>query len=184
MSDKSCGASFGATAPDSSLVISSRLAMKRLSRSDSSMTVPSNSAFSLSVSLSARSRSVPAEPSTEASGVFRSWEIEVSSAERSRSVSAVRSTRSMSSTRRTRSMASAPWSISASSRRRWSGVSRGPGLSLSMPTTPMAPRPVCIGRNSRLAPGRVSEPRPAARSFSQVHFAAAMSASSRVSSGG
>ena len=108
ISDRSCGASFGATAPDSSLVMSSRLAMKRLSRSDSSMIVASSSAFSPSVSLSARSRSVPAEPSTEASGVFRSWEIEVSSAERNRSVSAVRSTRSMSSTSCTRSMASAP----------------------------------------------------------------------------
>ena len=44
------------------------------------------------------SRSVPAAPSTAASGVFRSWEIEVSSAERKRSVSAARSTRSISST--------------------------------------------------------------------------------------
>ena len=33
------GAVFGTMAPDSSLVMSSRLAMKRLSRSDSSMTV-------------------------------------------------------------------------------------------------------------------------------------------------
>ena len=39
ISDRSCGASFGATAPDSSLVMSRRLAMKRLSRSDSSMIV-------------------------------------------------------------------------------------------------------------------------------------------------
>ena len=64
------------------------------------------------------------------------------------------------------------------------GVSNGPGLSLSIPITPMAPRPVCMGRNRRLAPGSVSEPRPAARSFSQAHFAAARSASSSVSSGG
>jgi len=35
-------------------------------------------------------------------------------------------------------------------------------LSLSMPTTPIAPRPVRIGRNNRLAPGSVSAPRPAA----------------------
>ena len=40
-------------------------------------------------------------------------------------------------------------------------MSRGPGLSLSMPTMPMAPRPVRMGRNSRFAPGSVSEPRPA-----------------------
>ena len=44
----------------------------------------------------------------------------------------------------------------ASSSRRSSGVRSGPGLSLSMPTTPMAPRPVRMGRNSRLAPGSVS----------------------------
>ena len=82
--------------------------MKRLSRSDSSMIVASSSAFSPSLSLSERSRIVPAEPSTEASGVLRSCEIDVSSAERSRSVSAVRSMRSMFSTSCTRSMASAP----------------------------------------------------------------------------
>ena len=158
--------------------------MKRLSRSDSSMIVARRSAFSPSPSFCPNSRSVPAAPSTAASGVFRSWEIEVSSAERSRSVSAARSTRSISSTSLTRSIASAPWSRSASSSRRWSGVSRGPGLSLSIPMTPMAPRPVCIGRNSRLAPGSVSDPRPAARLFSHAHFAAAISASSRMSSGG
>ena len=61
--------------------------MKRLSRSDSSMMVASRSAFSASVSAVARSRNVPAAPSTAASGVLRSCEIEVSSAERSRSVS-------------------------------------------------------------------------------------------------
>ena len=184
ISCRSCGAMFGVTAPDSSLVMSSRLAMKRLSRSDSSITVASSSAFSPSPSLPPRSRSVLAEPSTAASGVFRSCEIEVSSAERSRSVSTVRLTRSMSSTSRTRSTASAPWSINASSSRRSSGVSSGPCLSLSMPTTPIAPRPVRIGRNRRLAPGSVSEPRPAARSFCQAHLAAAMSASSSTSSGG
>ena len=53
-----------------------------------------------------------------------------------------------------------------------------------MPTTPTAPRPVLIGRNSRFAPGSVSEPRPAERFFSQHHFAAARSASSSMSSGG
>ena len=136
--------------------------MKRLSRSDSSMMVAEQiGLLGLARACPTRSRSVPAAPSTAASGVLRSCEIEVSSAERSRSVSTVRLARSMSSTRWTRSIASAPWSISASSRRRWSGVSSGPGLSLSMPTTPIAPRPVRIGRNRRLAPGSVSEPRPA-----------------------
>ncbi len=126
----------GSTAPDSSLVMSRRLAMNRLSRSDSSMIVASSSARSAPVSLGERSRSAPAAPSTAASGVFRSCEIEVSRAERKRSVSTVRRTSAMSSTRCTRSIASALWSISASSSRRWSGVSNGPGLSLSRPTTP------------------------------------------------
>ncbi len=142
--------------------------MKRLSRSDSSIMVPSSSLFWSPVSASERSRKVPAAPRIAASGVLRSWEIEVRSAERSRSVSTVRLTRSMSSTRWTRSMASALWSISASSSRRSSGVSSGPGLSLSMPIMPIAPRPVRIGRNRRLAPGSVSEPRPAVRSFSHA----------------
>ena len=100
--------------------MSSRLAMKRLSLSDSSMIVASRSAFSASLSLLPMSRSAPAAPSTAASGVLRSCEMEVSSADRSRSVSATRSTRSISSTSRTRSIASAPWSSNASSSRRWS----------------------------------------------------------------
>ena len=108
--------------------------MNRLSRSDSSMIVASRSACSLSESLFGQVlQRAPAAPSIAASGVFRSCEIEVSSAERRRSVSIERLARSMSSTRWTRSMASAAWSISASSRRRSSGVSSGPGLSLSMP---------------------------------------------------
>ena len=107
-------------APNSSLVMSSRLAMNRFSRSASSMMVASRSALAASSSDFAMSRRAPAAPSTEASGVLRSCEIEVRSADRSRSVSIVRLTRSMSSTRRTRSIASAAWSIRASSRRRWS----------------------------------------------------------------
>ena len=42
--------------------------------------------------------------------------------------------------------------------------------------SPIAPRPVRSGRNSRLAPGSVSEPRPAGRSLSQAQLAAARSA--------
>ena len=49
--------------------------------------------------LPTRSRKVPPAPRMAASGVLRSWEIEVSSAERRRSVSTVRLTRSMSATR-------------------------------------------------------------------------------------
>ena len=86
----------------------------------------------------------------EASGVRRSWEIEVSSAERSRSVSAC-SARVVDVARQfSRSIASAAWSDSESSSRRWSGVSSGPGSSRSRPITPTTPRPVRIGRNSRL----------------------------------
>ena len=96
----------------------------------------------------------PAAPSTAASGVLRSCEIEVSSAERSRSVSTVRLTRSMSSTRCTRSIASAPWSISASSSRRWSGVSSGPVLSLSMPTTPIGAAPGAHRQEQPLGAGQ------------------------------
>ena len=91
----------------------------------------------------------------------RSCEIEVSSAERSRSVSASSARGRHPRPELTRSIASAAWSASASSSRCWSGVSSGPGSSRSMPTTPTAPRPVRIGRNSRLAPGSVSAPRPA-----------------------
>src|SRR5262249_59221100 len=52
-------------------------------------------------------RNAPAAPKTAASGVRRSCEIEVKSAERNRSASVARLARSRSSTRRTRSMASA-----------------------------------------------------------------------------
>ena len=51
ISPRSCSAAFGTMAPDSSLVMSSRLAMKRLSRSDSSMMVASRSRFSRVVRL-------------------------------------------------------------------------------------------------------------------------------------
>ena len=122
----------------SSLVMSSRLAMKRLSRSDFVDDGRQQIGLLAVAERVAKGRAAfPPTPSTAASGVLRSCEIEVSSAERRRSVSAVRLARSMSSTRWTRSIASALWSISASSRRRWSGVSSGPGLSLSMPTTPI-----------------------------------------------
>ena len=65
ISPTSCSAVFGTMAPDSSLVMSSRLAMKRLSRSDSSITVASRSRFSASLRPLARSRMVLAAPSTD-----------------------------------------------------------------------------------------------------------------------
>ena len=46
------------------------------------------------------------------------------------------------------------------------------------------PRLVAMGRKSRLAPGRVSAPRPAGVPRWNTHFAAARSESSRMSSGG
>ena len=106
---------FGSIAPDSILVMSSRLAMKRLSRSDSSMHGAEQIPLGrLRPALRRNSRSVPAAPMIEASGVFRSCEIEVSSAERRRSASAASLALSRSSTSLTRSMASAAWSVSAS----------------------------------------------------------------------
>ena len=72
--------------------------------------------------------------------------------------------------RLTRSIASAAWSASASISRCWSGVSSGPGSSRMMPTTPSGPRPVRSGWNSHLAPGNVSEPRPATWFFSHAPF--------------
>ena len=64
-----------------------------------------------------------------------------------------------------------------------SGVSSGPGLSLSMPTTPIAPRPVRMGRNRRwrraACPSRVRR-----AVVSPAHLAAARSAASSWSSGG
>ena len=72
ISPRSCGAAFGTTAPDSSLVMSSRLAMKRLSRSDSSMMVASRSALLGIARGRWRDRAAsPAAPSTEASGVLQ-----------------------------------------------------------------------------------------------------------------
>ena len=65
--------------------------MKRLSRSDSSMMVASRSALAVVVEGAGQDPcSAPAAPRMEASGVLRSCEIEVSSAERSRSASTVR----------------------------------------------------------------------------------------------
>ena len=110
----------------------------------------------------ARARLV-AEPRIEASGVRRSCEIEVSSADRSRSVSSASRARSISAARL----------IALDRQRRLVGqriekpraVRRQQAVRAdreSMPMTPTAPRPVRIGRNSRLAPGNVSAPRPAA----------------------
>ena len=50
---------LGAIAPDSSLVMSSRLAMKRLRRSDSSITVANSSTFSASLRFDEKSRKAP-----------------------------------------------------------------------------------------------------------------------------
>ena len=88
------------SAPDSSLVMSSRLAMNRLSRSDF-VDDGREQIGLLGFGRACRKDRAACRqrPSTAASGVLRSCEIEVSSAERSRSVSTVRLTRSMSSTR-------------------------------------------------------------------------------------
>ena len=109
--------------------MSSRLPMKRFSRSASSTIVPSSASLRRPRPGSRRcDRRLVADPRIEASGVRRSCEIEVSRAERSRSVSACSRARCRSRARLTRSIASAAWSVSASSSRCWSGVSSGAGL--------------------------------------------------------
>ena len=75
ISPMSCRAVLGLIEPDSSLVMSSRLAMKRLSRSDSSRMVATRSALALSSRAPDKSLSVPAAPTMAASGVFRSCEM-------------------------------------------------------------------------------------------------------------
>ncbi len=107
--------------------MSSRLAMKRLRRSASSWIVRDQLVLRRRRRAHRdRSSRLVAEPRIEASGVRRSCEIEVSSAERSRSVSAASRARSTSCARLMRSIASAAWSASASSSRRWSGVEQRP----------------------------------------------------------
>src|SRR5580700_11844943 len=176
--------SLNSIAPDSRRVMSRRLATNRFRRSASSCRVPSNSSRSVALYFSGKLRRLDTVPRIEASGVRRSCEIEVSSAARSRSVSA--STRASSSplASEIRSIATAAWSHSASSSRRSSGVSNGPPVSRSIPITPTGPLPVRNGKNNRLTPGKVSAPRPAARLCSQVQRAAAISAASSWSSGG
>ena len=134
--------------------MSRRLETNRFSRSASSCKVASSSSRSASPYFSGKLRRLDTVPMIEASGVRRSCEIEVSSAARSRSVSA--STRASSSplASEMRSIATAAWSHSASSSRRSSGVSNGPGASRSIPITPTGPLPVRSGRNSRLPPGK------------------------------
>ena len=79
----------GATAPDSSRVMSRRLPMKRFSRSASSWIVAIISPLGAFVERPrVGSFRLVADPRMEASGVRRSWEMEVSRAEPSRSVSA------------------------------------------------------------------------------------------------
>ena len=81
--------------------------MKRFSRSASSWIVLIISRLALSSSASGWVFRLVADPRMEASGVRRSWEMEVSRAERSRSVSAASLARSTSRARWIRSMASA-----------------------------------------------------------------------------
>ena len=148
-------ARFGATAPDSSRVMSRRLAMKRLSRSDSSMMVASSSALAAS---SSTCREVP-------QGAGRAQDRgERRLADRARSRSAApraggRSRRPASPARHPRPGARArsrapPGRTSASSRRRCSGVRSGPGLSLSMPTTPIVAAAGPHGQEQALGAGQ------------------------------
>ncbi len=164
--------------------MSSTLPTKRVSRSASSCTVPSSSSRVCASNVGQNFRKLVIEPMMEASGVFRSCEIEVSSAARKRSVSPVTRASSMPAASEMRSIATAAWSASASSRRRSSGDSSVLSFGRSSPMTPTSPRSVRSGRNRRLAPGSVSEERPATWPRLQLHLAAARSASSSSSSGG
>ena len=138
ISPRSCSAVFGTMAPDSSLVMSSRLAMKRLSRSDSSM-------IGARADRASRRRvELAGEIAQRAGGAEHRGERRlqiVRDRGQQRRAQPVGLDRALDPVhvldQCTRSIASAPWSISASSSRRWSGVSSGPGLSLSMPTTPI-----------------------------------------------
>ena len=185
ISPTSCGVALGTTAPDSSLVISSRLAMNRFSRSASSMMVASRSALAASSSDFAMSRRAPAAPSTAASGVLRSWEIDVSSADRSRSVS---------------DRALHPVDVldqaDALDRQRGlidQGIQQAPLVRRQQRAWLVAVDPDDADRcrapvaSAGTATWRRAACRsrgPPARSFSQAHLAAARSASSSVSSGG
>ena len=186
ISPRSCSAAFGTMAPDSSLVMSSRLAMKRLSRSDSSMMVASRSRFSrVGRASPARSRSVPAAPSTDGKRRLeivrdRGQQRRAQAVGLDRALDAVHVLDQMHPLDRQRALIDQRVEQAALVRRQ-----QRPGpVVVDADRRRSAPRPVRIGRNSRLAPGSVSEPRPAAGRCSRPSCAAARSASSSVSSGG
>ena len=95
ISATSAGKSCGVTLLASSRVMSRTLPTKRVRRSASSCTVASSSSRVGSSKFGQNFRKLVMEPMMEASGVFRSCEIEVSSAERMRSVSPVTCASSM-----------------------------------------------------------------------------------------
>ena len=124
-------------------------------------------------------RSDVAAPVIEASGVFRSCDSEASNAERSRSVFGgnprfVDAACKLYALDRDGGLVAKrieqPALVGSKQRRRFAASS-------ARPRRPK-PRPVPIGRNSRLAPASVSAPRPAGLLFSNAHLAAPRSASS------
>ena len=155
--------------------MSSRLAMKRFSRSASSWMVREQLALGVPRRASAGvAPSVPAAPRMAASGVRRSCEIEVSSAERSRSVSAASSAR-----------VDVLDELDALDReRRLVGqrIEQAPLLGRQQRPLPVAVdaddadrrRARCASAGTgACAPGSVSAPRPAGRLCSQAQRAAA-----------
>ena len=135
--------------------MSRRLAMKRFSRSDSSMIVPTSSAFALSLSASAK---VPQSPGGAEDCRQGRPEIvryrgeqrraqpiglggELGAARCPRRGAPARS-RAQPDPRVRQTAGAAP------------GVSSGPGLSLSIPTTPTAPRPVRMRQEQALGTGQ------------------------------
>ena len=168
------------SAPDSSRVMSRRLATKRSSRSASAWIVASEFVALLRVeSVGDIGAATSAAPMIEASGVFRSCEIEVSSAERSRSASAATRGR-LDVARRGRRARSRPRpgrpARRAGGARRASGA--GPGRSRVEPDD--ADGAAAGARSAGTAAARRAACRrrgPPGWLFSKAHLAAAMSAS-------
>ena len=180
-STRSC---LGFRAPASIRDMSSRLAMKRVSRALSSSIEASRSARCSGAMPSPNLRSVVTAPVIVASGVRRSCDSEASRVPRSFSFSSSATVRTESLTSSARSMA-----IAACSRMRLRacssvgeiGASRSAG---SKPHTPTTPREVTSGRNWKRTLGSVPVFQPAGSLLSKAQRAAPFSPGSSSSIGG
>ena len=160
-----------ATAPASSRVISSRLFTSRSRWLASPWMERTRSRRVAESSRSAPSRRPLEAPMMVESGVRKSWETELRSEFRIRSVSARTSARRASSASCARSMARAVWLAKVSSWWRASGLSKACPSAGTIASTPTAPRGPASGTHSARAPGRVAVPRPATSRCSNAHCA-------------